>query len=465
MGKCQGSKFLTVSKWIGICITLCGTTAYVCILRLRDNPDPVQSDPECYSKNKDYSYRGTRNTTLRGYHCMKWTAGFPHKPDKWIMLLANDVGWSDFRGLGDHNFCRSIGDTVRPWCYTTNSTVKWEFCDIPACASEYHPIPISRKRIPSCPLPRLSSQLRQTSWYPLWEKQVNAVNLENCPEGGERLCCSRWWHDSPQSEYYSKLAKPYTPKPDVPLRTRAECSFQNKERGYSSECGMRLETVFGELDKLGVVWFIQDGTEMGAVRKSSLMSADEDIDIFVNLPSINDLIEKFESKTDFQLTLKFHNTSTFWNLEGKKKRGGPINVGCSRLHIYVLDWMLREMKMQPLFQDTCTCYIDSIPVSCHKNAEKRLFIEFGPTWKIPIPIKNLENPLWLIDNAVVRRTNHAREILKSLAPTTGVIDAKTIRAIDPSIEIQEDEMPFILAHLNVVKDLINDTLVYKRKVI
>ncbi len=34
----------------------------------------------------------------------------------------------------NHNFCRNpSGQWERPWCYSDNSDVDWEFCDVPLC--------------------------------------------------------------------------------------------------------------------------------------------------------------------------------------------------------------------------------------------------------------------------------------------------------------------------------------------
>lgn len=37
-----------------------------------------------------------------------------------------------FRGL-EENYCRNPNGEKRPWCYTINSSVRWEYCAIPQC--------------------------------------------------------------------------------------------------------------------------------------------------------------------------------------------------------------------------------------------------------------------------------------------------------------------------------------------
>lgn len=36
------------------------------------------------------------------------------------------------RGL-EENYCRNPDGEKKPWCYTTNSSVRWEYCTIPPC--------------------------------------------------------------------------------------------------------------------------------------------------------------------------------------------------------------------------------------------------------------------------------------------------------------------------------------------
>ena len=36
--------------------------------------------------------------------------------------------------LGDHNYCRNPGEKgERPWCFTINRSIRWEYCDVPHC--------------------------------------------------------------------------------------------------------------------------------------------------------------------------------------------------------------------------------------------------------------------------------------------------------------------------------------------
>jgi hypothetical protein len=45
-------------------------------------------------------------------------------------------------GLGDYNYCRNPDGEPGVWCYTTDTNVRWELCDVPACdyylTTEWH---------------------------------------------------------------------------------------------------------------------------------------------------------------------------------------------------------------------------------------------------------------------------------------------------------------------------------------
>ncbi|XP_058470240.1 plasminogen [Solea solea] len=74
-------------------------------------------------------YRGTKSKTKSGKKCQRWEAKYPHKP--------NFTPQSHPKADLDSNFCRNPdGDGGGPWCYTTDSSTRWEHCNVPSCADD-----------------------------------------------------------------------------------------------------------------------------------------------------------------------------------------------------------------------------------------------------------------------------------------------------------------------------------------
>ncbi|XP_070554198.1 balbiani ring protein 3-like isoform X2 [Ptychodera flava] len=87
-------------------------------------PEENCYNTECYFNSIQVDYRGTVSTTVSGNTCQNWTDQYPHRHN------FSPVRYRG-RGLGAHNFCRNPDrDHVGAWCYTTNSTVRWEACDV-----------------------------------------------------------------------------------------------------------------------------------------------------------------------------------------------------------------------------------------------------------------------------------------------------------------------------------------------
>ncbi|XP_013885572.1 plasminogen [Austrofundulus limnaeus] len=61
---------------------------------------------------------------MNGYTCQRWDSQSPqthqYYPSKYPNILVE-------------NYCRNPDGIYAPWCYTTNSSIRWEFCSIPPC--------------------------------------------------------------------------------------------------------------------------------------------------------------------------------------------------------------------------------------------------------------------------------------------------------------------------------------------
>ncbi|XP_070581598.1 uncharacterized protein [Ptychodera flava] len=81
------------------------------------------SASECYHAVDAYDYRGTVSVTVDGDTCQEWTEQSPH----WHTRTPGNYPNA---GLGEHNFCRNPDGENSAWCYSTDFSVRWQFCDI-----------------------------------------------------------------------------------------------------------------------------------------------------------------------------------------------------------------------------------------------------------------------------------------------------------------------------------------------
>ncbi|KAF4796290.1 hypothetical protein TURU_085266 [Turdus rufiventris] len=89
-----------------------------------DVPEQGQVTEECYLGN-GVTYRGTASFTLSGKRCQAWSSMSPHRHNKTARNFPN-------AGL-TQNYCRNPDADSRPWCYTTDPSVRWEYCDLKKC--------------------------------------------------------------------------------------------------------------------------------------------------------------------------------------------------------------------------------------------------------------------------------------------------------------------------------------------
>jgi len=110
-----------------------------------DDGDCFHDHDECYQRDDGADYRGTVSTTKGGLKCQAWSSQEPQQHVKTHAKYPR-------AGLGGHNFCRNPDGEERPWCYTVDEAVRWDFCDVgtPSELACYSPPPPS----PSPPSPK-----------------------------------------------------------------------------------------------------------------------------------------------------------------------------------------------------------------------------------------------------------------------------------------------------------------------
>ncbi|GAA6226940.1 plasminogen isoform X1 [Lates japonicus] len=100
------------------------------IPRCTSEPPTIIPELTCAS-GEGGSYRGTVSVTESGKTCQVWSAQTPHKHNR------TPVNYP-CKGL-DNNYCRNPDNERKPWCYTTDSGTRWEYCNVPSCGDAPRP--------------------------------------------------------------------------------------------------------------------------------------------------------------------------------------------------------------------------------------------------------------------------------------------------------------------------------------
>ncbi|KAG8444470.1 hypothetical protein GDO86_009590 [Hymenochirus boettgeri] len=107
-------------------------------------PTKPSSLSECYESDGN-TYRGSAYITVSGKKCQAWSSQTPHKHVKTPEALPKE-------GL-EKNYCRNPDGDKSPWCYTTDPSVRWEYCNLKKC-TEVPPIqqkPVQTTKAPLLP--------------------------------------------------------------------------------------------------------------------------------------------------------------------------------------------------------------------------------------------------------------------------------------------------------------------------
>ncbi|XP_052089798.1 cell death abnormality protein 1-like [Mytilus californianus] len=84
-----------------------------------------QLSNNCFYNGQAISYMGTESVTEYNDTCQRWETQEPH---------SHDYKVTDFpEQTMPENYCRTTPDYFRPWCFTTNETVRWDDCYITNC--------------------------------------------------------------------------------------------------------------------------------------------------------------------------------------------------------------------------------------------------------------------------------------------------------------------------------------------
>jgi len=76
------------------------------------------------------TYRGQHVFTVSGRLCQRWDKQLPHRH-----IHTDPASFPDASLFDASNYCRNPDDDPEgPWCYTTDSDLERETCNIPMCS-------------------------------------------------------------------------------------------------------------------------------------------------------------------------------------------------------------------------------------------------------------------------------------------------------------------------------------------
>ncbi|XP_066928577.1 uncharacterized protein [Clytia hemisphaerica] len=295
-----------------------------------------------------------------------------------------------------------------------------------------------------CPYPSyVFRKLESQSWFSLYLHHQMKVDLSRTIPKRLKKSCTRWWHAHAEADFGDLPHRKFTWKEQKPNHVRPNCSFGQKRRPWT-RCSKKHQELWTVLDKLGVIYFIRSGSELGVIRGSSYLSmADEwDVDVFVDVPQeklIRLLENKLNPRPHIDGSLESVIAETHWHVKG-----------CPEIHMVFNEWMVDQMvqeKPRPTHDSLCTCYMNSAKLACHKDAIERMYAQYGPSWFVPLHAKFLDFP-W------AARGKNIQPKLKKLTSPDGIIYEKAVRDLDGSIQYTKYDMEMILAQLNVLQSSI-----------
>ncbi|KAM6984691.1 muscle, skeletal receptor tyrosine-protein kinase [Aplochiton taeniatus] len=94
----------------------------------------------CYNDQGRF-YQGHLNTTSSGTPCQAWNQQTPHHHRLSVEVVP------ELRDSENH--CRNPGGASdKPWCYTSNPSVRWEYCAVPRCGEAEVKTEVLSPRLP-----------------------------------------------------------------------------------------------------------------------------------------------------------------------------------------------------------------------------------------------------------------------------------------------------------------------------
>jgi len=357
-------------------------------------------------------------------YAMCWRAFRNSKPKSSFALLLHDDDIYPIQHVDFYDYTVPIPNNAvdilkKQWGDDVLTTVRIKKTSGRGSSADSYALPSGHA--PAVPLgPCLpDSRFDTLEWYNEYAEKVRMVRpfprCETCLRTADagaysmKNTCVRWWHSTPQRRYTDLPTRKWSEVLRPKNHIVPACSFGQKEQAKHS-CYDSHTQLFEALARLRVVYFPRSGTELGIVRQSAYISEDGDLDIYVDMPQ-KMLLEKLKNEITSG-TLHRSGREVHWKVPG-----------CPEVHLLYDDWISDEMSHRATPEDLCSCRMNSVELMCHKNAPQRMYIQYGPSWKTPLGLKQLDMPYWASTHKTHGWITKMKAKLQSLVnKESGVID-------------------------------------------
>ncbi|XP_077855342.1 apolipoprotein(a) isoform X6 [Macaca mulatta] len=178
---------------------------------------PTENSPgvqDCY-QGDGQSYRGTFSTTITGRTCQSWLSMTPHRHRR-IPLRYPNAGLT-------RNYCRNPDAEIRPWCYTMDPSVRWEYCNLTQCPVTESSVlttptvvPVPSTEAPSEQAPPEKSPVVQDCYHGDGQSyrgtSSTTVTGRNCQSWSSMI--PHWHQRTPENYPNAGLTRNYCRNPD-----------------------------------------------------------------------------------------------------------------------------------------------------------------------------------------------------------------------------------------------------------
>ena len=296
-------------------------------------------------------------------------------------------------------------------------------------------------------LMKVPEEMGKASWFPKFysqlEKQKKRPPCSTCTkkksDEPNEWSCFRFWYATPHFNYHfmSPRSMSWKAKPRFSPRL-PECKSLQESVIPSDLCLNSLKPLFKILQ--GIVHHPLSGTEL-AFARPGVGAQDTDIDLFVDVPptKLARMLQSLSPRP--RMSGSGYAAEVHWK-----------PVGCKEVHMQFNDRIADEINVRTSKSDLCSCKWKStsgseVSLYCHKQAQYRMEVQYGPTWWLSLPVKQMDMPYWAYKHQTHNWVKKTAATLRKMRKSASSLI--TLSDVSSSIPGYADKN-LVLAQLNLM---------------